>query len=316
VVADDLELREGSPSDLQTTFTLSDDTMYRQAVDQGYLRDGSRTAADIEAAWTRYRGLVEFLDAQEGRRYLIAENSAGPVAFARVVRFGVMEQLTDLMVLPDHQGAGVGRRLLEEIWPGDPSPSMGRIVVATGAPRDLSLYTDFGVMPVAGHWHMRQETSSYLERRSHETDATEAGTVVVLTVERAVAEWKRLEPEAIAHERPALHEFFGRDRACLATVDPDGTPKALCWVSVEGDIGPAVGITPAEVIPVVLAALDRVAKTQEPPMLSIYATTTSWHLLHRLRMLGFRVYWPSWVMCSVPLPGLDRYVPTRPPLVL
>jgi hypothetical protein len=33
-------------------------------------------------------------------------------------------------------------------------------------------------------------------------------------------------------------------------------------------------------------------------------------------MLGFRVYWPSWIMCSVPLPGLERYVPTRPPFVL
>jgi hypothetical protein len=137
-----------------------------------------------------------------------------------------------------------------------------------------------------------------------------------LTPDRAVAEWKRLEPEAIGHERPALHEFFGRDRACLATVDPDGHARALCWVSSDGDIGPAVGATPPQVIPVVLAALDRVAKTQEPPMLGIYASTTSWHLLHRLRVLGFRVFWPSWVMCSVPLPGLDRYVPTRPPLVL
>ena len=227
-----------------------------------------------------------------------------------------MEQLTDLMVMPSQQGSGVGRKLLESIWPGDPSPSLGRLVVATGSPRDLSLYTDFGVMPAAGHWHLRQETARYLEHRSQETDATEAESVVVLTVERAVAVWKRLEPDAIAHERPALHEFFGRDRACLATVDGNGVPKALCWVSTDGDIGPAIGITPREVIPVVLAALDRVAKTQEPPLLGIYASTTSWHLLHRLRVLGFRVFWPSWVMCSVPLPGLDRYVPTRPPFVL
>ena len=32
--------------------------------------------------------------------------------------------------------------------------------------------------------------------------------------------------------------------------------------------------------------------------------------------LGFVVYWPSWVMCSEPLPGLDRYMPTRPPHLL
>jgi GNAT superfamily N-acetyltransferase len=316
VPADQVSLRDGSPSDLQTTFTLSERTMHRLAVDQGYVPPSERTDEQIADTWARHRKLVEFLDAQPNRRFLIAENGSGPIAYARVVRFGEMEQLTDLMVAPQHQGSGVGRLLLDAIWPGDPSPSLGRLAVATGAPRDLSLYTAFGVMPVAGHWHMRQETSSYLEHRSQETDATEAGTVVLLTPDRAVAEWKRLEPEAIGHERPALHEFFGRDRACLATVDPDGHARALCWVSSDGDIGPAVGATPPQVIPVVLAALDRVAKTQEPPMLGIYASTTSWHLLHRLRVLGFRVFWPSWVMCSVPLPGLDRYVPTRPPLVL
>jgi GNAT superfamily N-acetyltransferase len=316
VPEEDVSLRPGSPSDLQATFTLSDRTMYQLAVEQGYIRDGERTDRQIAESWGRYRGLIEFLDAQPERRYVIAENHRGPVGFARVVRFGNIEQLTDLMVSPGHQGFGLGRRLLKEIWPGDPSPSLGRLVVATGAPRDLSLYTDFGVMPAAGHWHMRQETRSYLEHRSQETDATEAGSVVVLTPERAVAEWKRLEPEALAHERPALHEFFGRDRSCLATVDPQGRAKAVCWVSSDGDIGPAVGTTQGEVIAVVLAALDNVSKVQEPASLSIYVTTPSWHLLHRLRLLGFRVYWPSWIMCSVPLPGLDRYVPTRPPFVL
>jgi GNAT superfamily N-acetyltransferase len=297
-------------------FSLSDRTMHRLAIEQGYIPPSERTDSQIAETWSRRRSLVEFIDAQSSRRFVIAENGDGPIAFARIVRFGDMEQLTDLMVLPEHQGRGIGRLLLEAVWPGEPSPRLGRLVVATGAPRDLSLYTDFGVMPAAGHWHLRQPTAGYLERRSQETDATEAGSVVLLTPDRAVAEWKRLEPDAIAHERPELHEFFGRDRSCLATVDPDGKATALCWVSADGDIGPAVGVNQGQVIAVVLAALDRVAKAQEPPMLGIYASTTSWQLLHRLRVLGFRVFWPGWVMCSMPLPGLDRYVPTRPPLLL
>jgi GNAT superfamily N-acetyltransferase len=286
------------------------------AVDHGILDDGDLPEASIARGWERSRSLIEFVDAQAERRYLIAENGDGPIAFARVVRFGELEQLTDLMVLPQHQGKGLGRELLKQLWPGDPSPPLGRVVIATGAPRDLSLYTDFGVMPVAGHWHMRQATSEYLTRRAQETDAGEAGTVVVLTPERAVAEWKRLEPDAIGHERPALHEFFGRDRTCLATVNADGEATGLCWVSSSAEIGPAVGAEPKYTIPVVLAALDKVAKTQEPASLGLFAITTSWNLLYRLRILGFRVFWPSWVMCSVPLPGLDRYVPTRPPLLL
>ena len=139
----------------------------------------------------------------------------------------------------------------------------------------------------------------------------------VLEPGRAVAEWKRLEPAAIHHHRPLLHEFFGRDRTCLACMDSSGTRVAgLCWVSSEAEIGPAVGASPEDLVPVVLAALDRVAKVQGPDELGLYSTTISWWLLRRLRGLGFRVWWPSWIMCSMPLPGLDRYMPTRPPHLL
>jgi hypothetical protein len=132
-----------------------------------------------------------------------------------------------------------------------------------------------------------------------------------------VEEWKRLEPSAIGHERPRLHEFFGRRRNCLALVDPrTGLATALCWVSSDGEIGPAVGETPEDLLPVVLAALDRVAKQQEPETFGVFCTTDSWWLLDRLRRLGFRVHWPAWVMSSVPLPGLDRYLPTRPARLL
>ena len=119
---------------------------------------------------------------------------------------------------------------------------------------------------------------------------------------------------AIGHERLPLHEFFGRTRNCLATVDSEtGHATALCWVSGHGEIGPAVGQSPEDLVPVVLAALDRVAKMQEPETFGV--------LLHDRRRggcwtgcarLGFRVHWPGWIMCSVPLPGLDRYLPTRP----
>jgi hypothetical protein len=90
----------------------------------------------------------------------------------------------------------------------------------------------------------------------------------------------------------------------------------VCWVSTDGDIGPAIGADPGALVPVVLSALDRVAMTVEPQFLSVYTSTLSWWLLRRLRGLGFQVYLPSWVMCSVPLPGLDRYMPTRPPHLL
>lgn len=316
MAVEELTFREGSVGDLQTTFALSERAMHDSATKQGVIPAGLElTEEHIQGDWKRQRSIVEFIASQPGR-YVVAESAEGPIGYARTVAFEGMEELTELMVLPEHQRRGIGRQLLEIAWPGDPSPETGRVVVASGAPSDLSLYTEFGTMPVAGHWHMRQRAEVYLSHRAQENDTTDPG-VHALKADRAVAEWKRLEPTVIGHARDSLHEFFGRDRACLATVDQaTGEATSLCWVSSDGDIGPAIARSAGELVPVVLAALDRIAMTKEPEYLSVFTTTLSWWILRRLRTLGFSVYWPSWVMCSVPLPGLDRYLPTRPPHLL
>jgi len=311
-----MTFREGSVADLSSTFELSEVAMHEVAVRQGVIEpDPPLTGDRIRTDWQRQRSLIELIAAQPEGRYVIAEGPEGLIGYARVVRFGAMEQLTELMVDPVHQKQGVGRALLEQCWPGDPTPELGRIVVAAGAPADLTLYTEFATMPVAGHWHMRARVEDYVPLRTAELDMVDP-QVHVLTPKRAVEEWCRLEPPAIGHERPALHEFFARERTCLALPGQDERPAALCWVSSDAEIGPAVGVEAGDLVPVILAALDRVAKAQEPEHLSVFTTSLSWWLLRRLRRLGFQVFWPSWVMCSIPLPGLDRYVPTRPPHVI
>ena len=311
-----MTFREGSVGDLPTTFELSSVAMHDSAVRQGVVPPQPPLLKEqIDADWQRQRGLIEYISARPEGRYVICEGAGEVVGYARVVRFGTMEQLTELMVAPGHQKQGIGRALLEQCWPGDPTPDLGRVVVASGAPTDLTLYTQFGVMPVAGHWHMRARTEEYVKLRTAEVDMVDP-QVHVLTPDRAVGEWCRLEPGAVGHERPGLHEYFARERTCLALPGADERPAALCWVSSDAQIGPAVGERAADLVPVILAALDRVAKTQEPQTLSVFGTSLSWWLLRRLRHLGFQVFWPSWVMCSVPLPGLDRYAPTRPPHVL
>ncbi|HEY7631973.1 MAG TPA: GNAT family N-acetyltransferase [Thermoleophilaceae bacterium] len=313
----DATFREGGKADLEATFALSERAIYDAAVKRGVLPPGRQpTAGQTRASWRRHKGLIEFLAGQPDTRYRICERGGEPVAYARVVQFGEMEELTELMVEPRHQGQGIGRALLEQVWPGDPTPELGRVVVATGEPTDLGLYMEFGVMPVCGHWHIRQRTDRYLANRSQEIERVETA-VHVLKADRAVSEWSRLEPPVVGHERPALHEFLCRDRTCLATIDPDThETTSLCWVSSEGEIGPAVATQPSNLVPVVLAALDRVAATVGPEYLSLFSTTIAWWLLKRMRGLGFEIWWPSWIMCSVPLPELNRYVPTRPPQLL
>ncbi len=314
-----LSFREGRAADLPGSFALGQGALHDTARRHGWVANGGSAPGEGEVrdSWLRQRSLVEFLLAQDGSGFWVCEDGDEMVGVVQMARFGWMDELTDLTVAPSHHRRGVGRSLLEHCWPGPPTPALGRVVVAAGGPADLSLYTEFGVMPVAGHWHLRQRGEEYLERRSQETLDGGEPSVHALSVDKAVAEWKRLEPPAIGHERPRLHEFFGRSRTCLATVDAaSGRSKAVCWVSPEGEIGPAVGESPEDLVPVVLVTLDRVAKSREPESLGVYCTTGSWWLMRRLRRLGFRVMRPSWVMSSVPLPGLDRYLPSRPPRLL
>ena len=312
----ELTFREGRPADLRAAFRLTELAVHDTARRSGVLAGSTPSEQEIERDWGRRRALLEFTAAQPGAGFWLCEYGAVMVGFGRTSRFGEIDELTELMVLPEHHGDGIGRALLERLWPGDPTPDLGRVVVAAGAPADLTLYSDFGVMPVAGHWHMRGRAEDFLERRAQEIDTAEP-PVVMLAPDHAVAEWKRLEPPAIGQRRPRLHEFFGRTRTCLATMDASGAQAtALCWIGSEGEIGPAVGATPQDLVPVVLQALDRVAKSREPETFGVFCATDSWWLLRRLRSLGLRVWWPSWVMCSIPLPGLDRYMPTRPPHIL
>ena len=313
----ELSFRPGRASDLETAYKLGETAWDESRHARGLIpQHQKRSPTDLQEAWPRDRPLVEFLTAQQGGSFVVCEDGDEMVGFVVVSHFPEMDELTELWVASSHSGRDVRRGLLERCWPSSPTPELGRIVVAIGTPEDLTLFTDFGVMPVSGHWQMRHRLDSYLEQRAHEVDSTEPD-VHVLTPDRAIEEWRRLEPEVIGHDRTSLHDFFSRTRNCLATVDTQsGHATAVCWVDGHGAIGPAVGEHPEDLIPVVLAGLDRVAKMQEPETLRVFCTTASWWLMDRLRRLGFRVHWGGWIMSSVPLPGLDRYLPTDPVRVL
>src|SRR5262249_40560697 len=125
----DVSFRNGTSADLESTFALSERAIYDAAVKRGVLPAGRMpTEGQIRTSWRRHRKRMGSLAAKPDSRYWICERAGEPVGFARVVRFGAMEELTELMVEPDFQGQGIGRGLLERCWPDDPSPDLGRVV--------------------------------------------------------------------------------------------------------------------------------------------------------------------------------------------
>jgi GNAT superfamily N-acetyltransferase len=308
-----LSFRRGGRDDLPETFALAERTIHATAVELGLLSsDKLPRNRDIRLRWKHYRPLIEFMAAQPGGRYWICESPKHLAGYARVVTLGEIDQVTELMVAPDDQGGGIGRALLEHCFDDDSAPSLGRLVVATGAPRDLSLYTDFGFMPVAGHWHMRQSSDTYRARRR--STGGDSSVASVLSTQKALQAWSRLEPSVLGTFRRPLHEFLASTRTCLGLNDDKGL--AVCWLGADGEIGPAVAESEQLLAQLVVAVLDWAAAIDRVESLSVFCTSAASTLIGRLRKLGFGVYWPSWIMSSMPLRRLDTYLPTRPPHLL
>ncbi len=259
--------------------------------------------------------LIKFLATRPGARWWVCETEGRLVGYARVVRFGDVEELTELMVEREYRGRGLGRELLSRCWPCEEANAAPRVVVAVGAPADLTLYSAFGMQPVTGHWHLRASTRAFIAACAREPGRDEA-RVTALAGEPACREWRRLEPAALGLDRPAVHECFASTRTCLALLDHDGGIAAVCWADEEGNVGPAAGDSPQATADVVVEALRRAAQSTVSDWIGVFCTTANRVLYQRLHALGFWVHWPSWVMSSASLPVLDRYVPTRPPYIL
>jgi GNAT superfamily N-acetyltransferase len=311
--ASTLAYREGVPADLRATFAISAHAVHDTAVRLGVLRGPPPGDAQVEAEWHAQREVVEFLAGEPGGDYWVCEEGGRAVGYARACRLGGVEQLTELMVLPSHHRRGIGRALLERCWTPGPPAGESRVVLAAGAPADLTLYSDFGVLPVSGHWHLRVARAEFRARRR---EADLAVDVAPLEAGAAVARWGELEPGVVGAGRRSLHEFFARTRECVALRGPEGDVGGLCWVAPGGDVGPAVAASPAQLVPTVVGALDRLAARGATGELGLYCTTANGALIATLRGLGLYVHWPGWVMASAPLPALDRYLPMRPPHLL
>ena len=286
--------------------------------DRGLIGRGTRRRRDeqLRDALGARAAAARVHDRADGSCFLVCEDGDELVGYARVARFGGDGR--------DDRAVGRARRT-----PGrgvEPRPARALLAGVAHArarpagrggrarPRDLTLYTEFGVMPVAGHWHMRHRVrpSTWSAAPRRPTRPSRPCTCSRPTA-RSRSGSGSSRPRS-AHERPPLHEFFGRTRTCLATVDdagdatgallgqrPTATSARRSGQNAERpDPGGARGARPG----------GEDAGAGEPRRLLHHRRRGG--CCDRLRRLGFRVYWPSWVMCSVPLPGLDRYLADAP----
>ena len=238
-----LTFREGTARDLAATFALAERALHEVAKRQGVMPEGVElTEAAIRSHWLAQRNMVEFLAAQPGQPLLDRrERRQARRASRASSRFGGMEELTELMVDPEYQREGVGRALLDRVWPGDPTPDIGRVVVATGAsgrphalPRLRRHARHRPLAPARAHGALPRAARAGASTRASRTRTCSPRSARARSGSGSSRSRSPTSAPRCTSSSRATARASRRSR-------PDGHATGLCWVSSHGEIGPAVG---------------------------------------------------------------------------
>ena len=268
----------------------------------------STATVEPSRAWERRRGLFDHL-ALTGDQWWFAEDEATGQAqgYARsILRDGVRE-LTEFFVLPEAQGGGIGRELLERAFPAD--GVRHRSIIATLDPPAIARYARTGLdgrLPMVFVEAAPRGISIPTDLIREAIDPGAPPFDELGRIDRAVIGFRRdVDHGWLASERPGW--LYRRD----------GRAVAYAYHPIEPSWGGPYAALAAADVPVLLAEAEtHAAATGQATVafdMALTARTALDHVLGR----GFRV--DPFVMLYFtdgPSDGLDRYVLTSPPFFL
>jgi GNAT superfamily N-acetyltransferase len=261
----------------------------------------------------RLRALFEHLLSTDPERAWLAEIEGAPAGFGMAHQRGDHWFLAFLFVMPEWQGRGVGRALVERSLP--PAAERGRIAVCVEATQPVStaLYASFGMAPRVPLYVMTgsiradalPEASSGLEAlafdalagRGPEGHAQLAGQVASL--DRAL----------LGYERPAEHRLWRRleSKGFLYFRSGEADPVAYGYAEGSGRIGP-VAVREAPLLPDVLGHLVRAVRPLGGWQIVVPGPATRAWL--PLLEAGLRIDGPPAIYSATwGGPPFDRYLP-------
>lgn len=314
----DIALRPAGPADLPACASI-----WRTAANDYLGRLNVPAIPDDLAAVLR---LYAHLRATDPDLFVVAERP-GPsgrrdiVGFVSAVRRDGVWFLSMLFVLPEAQGAGLGRALLARVMP---PPGGGSMATCTDSAQPISnaLYASLGIVP-----RLPLLRLVGLPERPAELPSLPAGIRAVRFDEAAgdggpdrlpaVAledELARLDRDALGFEHRQDHRFARTEgRTGFLFVGPDGSPVGYGYTSEAGRVGP-VAVRDRELLgPVVGHLVTAVAARGAFGIWLPGATDGALPALLRagLRLDGF----PVLLAWDRPFGDFSRYVPISPGLL-
>ena len=148
------------------------------------------------------------------------------IGFGASVDTGRAVHLADLFVLPDLMGEGIGRRIVESVYP----PSTPRTTFASDDPRAMHLYVGLGMTPLWPNFYLDGQAAALPAVDGVELVA--ADSVEVAELELAWTGFDRSEDHRFWAERPGNRSFIVRSTAArlplVTRAQGSGGPGAGC----------------------------------------------------------------------------------------
>ncbi len=248
------------------------------------------------------------LRATDPDRFWVAARDGVVVGFGSAALRGPVWFLSMLFVRPEHQGAGIGRTLLDRILPGD------GLVLATGTdsaqPVSNALYARLGIVP-------RLPLFSLVGRPGRGgvlpglPDGVEAVPFASSTGDELQQARDGLDRTTLGFAHPEDHRWLASERRQgFLYRAPDGSALGYGYTSAVGRVGPVAVHDPELIAPV----LGHLLHAVEPRGASaVWASGTAMRVLvdAGLRVEGFPVLF-CW---NRPFADFERYLPISPGLL-
>ena len=294
----EITLRRGTPADTRAAFDLS-----LAAMKDLFVRQGNEWTLDPESFWAVLQPFLSHLAAHAAEWWMAEDADGSIIGYARSIERGGLFELSEFFIRPDRQSAGLGRRLMERVYP--PGRGEVRAIIATTDVRGLRRYYAAGTV---ARFAMASLAAPPRAERSL------GGLESVRATLDDVPEIAAIEAAVFGYPRHADYPWlFAQREAYLYR--RAGRAAGFGFFSETGQ-GPIAALEPAD-LPAILLHLEARAHALGMESTSFEVPSINQVAMQHLLGRGFKVDAPlNLLMSNVPFGQFDRLIAFGPAIVL
>ena len=283
------------------------DLLWTSVVDLGR-RQGSPLEGTADDWWRTGESLHSLLTQLAAEWWVAEESHSGRlVAFARTIEREGLVELTEFFVVPEAQGRGIGRELLERAFPS--VAGKVRSIVATADVRAQARYYAAGTVACFPIYSLAGDIGEA------DTSGDRGLAAMAIDNARAMESQRAIERQVLGYGRSDEEMRWLLEHRRAHLYQRDGETIGYSFVGADG-VGPAAALAPSE-LPAILLHVEGMARSMGQQRIEISIPAPNEVAIRHLMGRGYRFdTWINFLMSDHPFGQFDRFVPFSPPMFL